>query len=239
MSILERLIGRLKGQPDYRLDTRYGGAELARILYYRTLQVGRGLRHRPWIHMSGGLLLAGRGVVIEHAALVHAGPQLILEDRVFINALSERGVVFGRNCTVGRDTVIVCTGVVRHKGVGLLLGDRSAIGPQSFLGGQGGIVIGSDVIMGPGVRIFSENHEFADLTVPIRLQGDKREGVMIEDDCWIGAGVTIVDGVTVGRGTVVAAGAVVTRSLPPYSLAAGVPARVLRNRRDISAKSAL
>jgi len=237
-TLLERLIGRLKGQPKYRFESGYTSGELRRIVYYRSLQVVRGLLHRPWLHMSGGLLLAGRGVLIEHGGLVHAGPHLILEDHVFINALSERGVVFGRNCTVGRDTVIMCTGVVRRKGVGLRLGDHSAIGPQSFLGAQGGIAIGSDVIMGPGVRIFSENHEFADVTVPIRAQGERREAVMIEDDCWIGAGVTILDGVTIGRGTVVAAGAVVTHSLPPYSVVAGVPARALKNRRGISGKKA-
>jgi hypothetical protein len=110
------------------------------------------------------------------------------------------------------------------------IGDRSAVGAGSFIGGQGGVSIGDDVIMGAGVRIFSENHEYQALDRPIRAQGETRRGVAIDDDCWIGAGTTIVDGVSVGTGCVIAAGAVVTRSVPPFTIAAGVPARAIGSR---------
>ena len=104
------------------------------------------------------------------------------------------------------------------------------MGAASFLGGQGGIVIGTDVIMGPGVRIFSENHRTDAMDRPIRAQGVTRATVRIDDDCWIGAGATILAGVTIGTGSVVAAGAVVTHDVPPWSVVAGVPARVVRSR---------
>ena len=115
-------------------------------------------------------------------------------------------------------------------GEGITIGDRSAVGAGSFLGGQGGIWIGRDVIMGPGVRIFSENHNYGDVEQPIRAQGQTRAAVAIDNDCWIGGGATILAGVTIGRGSVIAAGAVVTRDVPEYSVAGGVPARVLRSR---------
>ena len=177
-----------------------------------------------------GAVFRGRGVVIEHAAGLAAGTGLILEDGVHINALARDGILLGRNVTIAKRAILTCTGVLAEIGTGISIGDRSAIGAGSFLGGQGGIRIGNDVIMGAGVRIFSENHNFDSLDQPIRTQGVSRKGVTIGDDCWIGASVTIVDGANIGAGCVIAAGAVVTSTIPARSVAAGVPARVVRAR---------
>jgi acetyltransferase-like isoleucine patch superfamily enzyme len=167
---------------------------------------------------------------LEFGFMIQTGAGLILEDDVKINALSAHGISFGNNVTIGRGAILVCTGVVANKGEGILIGSNSAVGALSFLGGQGGIRIGNNVIMGPSVRIFSENHNFEDPAVPIRKQGESRQGVVIEDDCWIGAGATILDGATIGTGSVVAAASVVTRSVPPFSVVAGVPAKVIKSR---------
>jgi len=120
-------------------------------------------------------------------------------------------------------------------GEGFVMGDRSSIGPGCFIGCSGYIEIGADVMLGPGVRIFSENHVFADTTATIKSQGVERGTTTIEDDCWIGSGATVTSGVRIGAGSVVAAGSVVTRDVPPMSIVAGVPARVLRTRTDMSA----
>lgn len=126
--------------------------------------------------------------------------------------------------------VLSCTGVIANKGVGIVIGNNSAVGAQSFLGGQGGIVIGNDVIMGPQVKIFSENHNYALPDMLIRKQGESRKGVVIGDNCWVGAGAIILDGVTLAEGCVIAAGAVVTKSMPANSVVAGVPAKVIQTR---------
>jgi acetyltransferase-like isoleucine patch superfamily enzyme len=80
------------------------------------------------------------------------------------------------------------------------------------------------------VNIHSENHNFSDATRLIKDQGVRYEGVLVEDDVWIGSKATILDGVTLGQGAVIGAGAVVTRSVPAYAIAAGVPARVIGQR---------
>ena len=232
LGLVERTIAILKKDPAYRFKVNYSLRQLLYILVYRGFQALRGIRIKMLIKVPG-LMFCGRSVVVEHGYQITSGANLILEDMVHINALSEKGITFGRNVTVAKGTVIVCTGVVANRGVGLKIGDHSAIGAQSFLGAQGGITIGNDVIMGPGVRIFSENHNFNLFDCPIRKQGESRLPVDIEDDCWVGSCVTILGGVRIGSGTVIAAGSVVTKDIPKNSIVAGVPAKIIRKRQDI------
>ena len=234
--VVERAIAGLKREPAYRLDANLSNRQLATILWHRTRQLVRGWPLRLSAASVHGPVFRGRHVVVEHAAQLRSGASLILEDNVFINALSRDGILLGSNVTIARGATLMCTGVIAELGVGITVGDRVAIGAGSFLAGQGGIRIGNDVLTGPGVRILSENHEFDDRTRLIRSQGVKRLGISIGDDCWIGAGVTIVDGVHIGSGCIVAAGAVVTHDLPPRVVAAGVPARVIRGRGSSSVR---
>lgn len=123
--------------------------------------------------------------------------------------------------------------VERHArfGRGVTLGDRSGIGINASIGEQ--THIGSDVMMGPDCVIYTRNHRFDRLDIPMREQGyGPVEPVVIGDDCWIGGRVTILPGVHIGNGAVIAAGAVVTKDVPPYAVVGGVPARVIRNRKD-------
>ena len=231
MSVLrravERIVAWLKREPGYRIAPDLDDAQLAIVLWHRGGQLARGLTLRRRVR---GVVLRGRGVRIAHARQLSAGTCLILEDGVSIDALSRDGIALGRNVTIARGAVLVATGVLAELGVGIRVGDRSAVGAGAFLGGQGGITIGDDVIMGPHVRIFSENHAFGDVRQSIRTQGTRREAVTIANDCWIGAGATILAGVTIGAGCVIAAGAVVTRDVAPRSVMAGVPARVMGAR---------
>lgn len=123
--------------------------------------------------------------------------------------------------------------VERHArfGRGVTLGDRSGIGINASIGEQ--THIGSDVMMGPDCVIYTRNHRFDRLDIPMREQGyGPVEPVEIGDDCWIGGRVTILPGVHVGNGTVIAAGAVVTKDVPPYAVVGGVPAKIIYNRKD-------
>lgn len=231
-SLVEGVVGRLKGEPRYAMSSRYATTELATILWHRGRQMLRGLPLRMRARGVRGIVFRGRRVVVEHARLFSAGAGLILEDGAYINALSSEGISVGTNVTVGRGATLIGTGVIAHVGVGIRMGHRCAIGAGSFLGGQGGITLGDDVILGPAVRLLSENHVFSAAGVPIRAQGATRRGIIIGNDCWIGAGVTVVDGVSIGPGCVIGAGAVVVRSLPPRTVAAGVPAHAIRQRTD-------
>jgi acetyltransferase-like isoleucine patch superfamily enzyme len=231
--IIERLIRILKNNPDYRWDSRYSARDLFVISFDRGLQILRGLYLKLFLKKSGGLVFIGRNVKVRHGYLLSAGKNLILEDNVSVNALSTEGITMGDHVSIARDSILFATGVIAHKGKGIHIGDRTGISARAYFAGQGGISIGKDVIMGPNVQIFSENHNFSDLDLTIKEQGVTKTPVVIGDNCWIGAGVTILAGVHIGDGCVIAASSVVSKSIPPNSIVAGVPAKVIKSRESI------
>ncbi|HYW18453.1 MAG TPA: acyltransferase [Nodularia sp. (in: cyanobacteria)] len=108
--------------------------------------------------------------------------------------------------------------------------DETFIAPDVCIAGPGNIKIGKHCMIASHTGIYANNHKFADPTKPIRDQGVTRKGIVIEDDCWLGHGVTVLDGVTIGKGSVIGAGSVVNKNIPPYSVAVGVPVRVIKSR---------
>ncbi len=128
---------------------------------------------------------------------------------------------------------------VRFRGIGgISIGDNVGIGTDDFLQGAGGITIGDSSFLGPGVKIWSASHVYADVGVPVQSQGYEYKSVDIGDDVWIGAGAFIMPGARIGKGCVISAGAVVAgKEIPPYSILAGNPARLI-GRRDGSASPA-
>lgn len=92
------------------------------------------------------------------------------------------------------------------------------------------IVIEDDVLLGSGIHIYVDNHEFSDISMPIYYQGySEFSGVTIKKGCWIGANVIILPGVTIGENAVVAAGAVVTKDVEPRTIVGGNPAKLIRS----------
>lgn len=147
----------------------------------------------------------------------------------YVDALSREGLVLGHGFSLGRQASIECTGTLQSLGKGLTTGDNVGIGSFSFLGCAGGIIIGADTILGNYVSMHAENHNYAELGVPVRLQGVNHKGIVIGRNCWIGAKATILDGVEIGDDCIVAAGAVVREGqYVAGSLLAGVPAKVVK-----------
>ena len=108
----------------------------------------------------------------------------------------------------------------------VIIGDHTRVGLHNTIIGP--VSIGNHVNLAQGITVTALNHNFSDAGKRIDTQGVSTTPVVIEDDVWIGANAVILPGVTIGQHSVVAAGAVVTKEVPPHSLVAGVPAKVIR-----------
>ncbi|HFD39807.1 MAG TPA: acyltransferase [Anaerolineae bacterium] len=249
------------GKPQYQTATMRGGLRRNMIRYKNRVTGGGGWGRffwqgtvltllsplptiafsvlRPWAYRSV-LGAVGRGCLIE------PGVRLLVPRRIFLG----NRVMVGEDCFLdantpqGRielqDDVWLSRGSYIVAGQAEVVIEPSAyIGHRSLLYGHAGIRIGRDALLANDVQLICGNHTFARRDIPIRAQPPEGAPIVIGDDVWLGASVIVLGGVTVGRGAVVAAGAVVTRDLPPYSIARGVPARVVGMRGEESSPDTL
>jgi acetyltransferase-like isoleucine patch superfamily enzyme len=131
-----------------------------------------------------------------------------------------------RKFSLGNHSVIEDFSTINN-GVGdVIIGNNTLIGMSNVIIGP--VTIGNNVIFAQNIVASGLNHTYTDITIPIREQKTVTAPIIIEDDCWIAANAVITAGVTIGKHSVVAAAAVVTKDIPPYSVAAGNPARVIK-----------
>jgi acetyltransferase-like isoleucine patch superfamily enzyme len=191
--------------------------------------VGIGLRavaYRLIMRLEGAVAIE-RGVRIRFADQIRLGRGVYLDEGVYLHACPG-GIQIGENSLVMHHAELHVYNFRDLPHAGIAIGRDSLIGEFNVLRGQGGITIGDRVYTSPLVQLAAVNHVYADPTRPFVEQGITARGIVVEDDVWIGAGAIVTDGVRIGQGAVVAAGAVVTRDVPPHTVVAGVPARVVK-----------
>jgi acetyltransferase-like isoleucine patch superfamily enzyme len=174
-----------------------------------------------------GIVAIEKGVRIRFADRIRLGRGAYLDEGVYLHACPA-GIDIGENTLVMHHAELHVYNFRDLPHAGIKIGRESLIGEFNVLRGQGGITIGDRVYTSPLVQMAAVDHVFSDPTRPFVEQGITARGIVVEDDVWIGAGVIVIDGVRVGRGAVVAAGAVVTQDVPPHTVVAGIPARVVK-----------
>jgi galactoside O-acetyltransferase len=139
-------------------------------------------------------------------------------------------IKIGARFSLGRQCKLYCQDP--ENGSQLVIGDRVALNDNVMINADcgGKITIGNDVLIGPNTVIRAADHRFSDFGRPIVEQGHIGGSIDIGDDVWIGANAVILPNVRIGRGTVIGAGSVVNADVPDYSVAVGVPARVVKSR---------
>ena len=201
------------------------------ILCRTGVKVIRGCFKKLFLKETHGMLLVGKGVQISHGKHIRCGKNVKFEDFAEIHGLCCNGLNFGDYVTISRGVMIRPSSYYGGDyGIGLTIGEHSSIGPYGYVGCSGRIVIGKNVMFGPKCSLFAENHVFSNTDNSIKSQGVQQKGITIEDDCWIGSNVIILDGVTIGKGSVIGAGTLVSKDVPAGSVVVDKREKMVRER---------
>jgi uncharacterized protein (TIRG00374 family) len=177
----------------------------------------------------------GRSLSLQHSGKITIGKKCVIDEYCKLSAQGggDSEIILGDEVLLGRGTVL---GTREGR---IEIGDFSNIGANCRMGTTSQIKLGKYVLLAANCYIGGAQHRFDRLDVPIMRQGyQSRGGVVIEDNVWLGAGVTVLDGVRIGSGSVIGAGSVVTKDIPPNSIAIGVPAKIKGSRIELKADDA-
>jgi acetyltransferase-like isoleucine patch superfamily enzyme len=225
--VINNILERFKGS-SYKLDPKVPKLYLTNYILKRALMTVKGSCCRV---KRKGVLFIGYNVRIKSKGSIQVGKTVTIDDGCYIDGLSTNGIILGNNVSIGKRTVIECSGSLKILGKGLIVGNNVGLGRDCFYGCAGGVEIGEDTIIGNFVSFHAENHNYEDRSISIKDQGVNQKGIKVGKDCWIGAKATILDGVTIGDGCIITAGAVMTAGhYEEFNIYGGVPARLLKKR---------
>lgn len=186
---------------------------------------------RRLLGRTGRNVIFGRSMTLRHPRRIQVGSNVVFDDYVVLDAKGRdnSGIDIADNVIVGRGAVISC------KNGTISIGENTNIAMGCFIQSAREVIIGKNVLFAAYCYVIGGgNHRSERTDIPIIAQGQIVRGVWIEDNCWIGAGAKIQDGVTIGHDSIIGSGAVVTKNIPPFSVAVGVPARVVKDRRKLA-----
>lgn len=188
----------------------------------------RGVFFKNLLGKVGSNVVFGRNITLRHPRKIHLGNNVVIDDYVVLDAKGEnnKGIFIGDNVTIGRYSIMSC------KNGDLNIGDNVIIGSSSYIQSGKTVSIGKNVGIGAYCFIIGGGeHEISRTDIPALAQGLIVKDITIEDNAMIGTGSKIKGGVTIGRDAFIGAGAMVTKSIPEFSVAVGVPAKVIRKRK--------
>jgi len=182
------------------------------------------------LQRCGKGVVFGRDVVIRHGLKICIGNKVVVDDGCVLDARGEhnQGISIGDRVILGRHTILGC------KDGDIIIADNVGIGTFSMIHAVGGnqVVLEESALLAPHVYLVGGGtHSFADTAVAITEQDlIYKGGIRLGRNCWLGARVTVLDGAAIGHDAVIGAGAVVTENIPAFSIAVGVPAKVIKQR---------
>jgi len=170
----------------------------------------------------------GINVALRHPHKIEIGDNVIIDDNCLLDAKGKdnAGIRIGNGVFLGRNSILSC------KNGDIVLGENVNIGFNCELFSGSRVTLGNDTLVAAYCYFIGGDHNPMDVEASVTRQGSRSEGISVGEKCWFGAGVKVLDAVTIGRNSIIGAGAVVTRSVPEYAMAVGIPAKVVRDRRE-------
>jgi acetyltransferase-like isoleucine patch superfamily enzyme len=170
----------------------------------------------------------GANIVLRHPHKIHIGNNVVVDDNCCLDAKgsTNRGITIADGVFVGRNTILSC------KNGNIDLGEEANIGFNVEIFSAADVHVGARTLIAAYTYLVGGDHLFDRVDVPVLHQGRTARGIDVGDNVWLGAHVVVTDGSRIGRDAVVGAGAVVIGDLPEFAIAAGVPARIVRDRRE-------
>lgn len=189
---------------------------LFRNLFYPLLlkKVGKGV-------------IFGRAITLRHPYKITIESDVVIDDYCVLDAkgLDNKGIYIKEQVFIGRNSILSC------KNGDIILEKNVNIGFNSEIFSGSEVTVGENTLIAAYVYIIGGGHDYSRTDIPISEQNKPSHGIKIEKNCWIGAGAKIFDNTTIGKETIIGAGSVVSKDIPPHSIAAGIPARVARSRK--------
>jgi acetyltransferase-like isoleucine patch superfamily enzyme len=169
----------------------------------------------------------GKSVTIRHPHKISIEDDVAIDDYCVLDAkgLENDGIYISKNVFIGRGSILSC------KNGDIILEKNVNIGFNSEIFSGSKVVVGENTLIAAYVYIIGGGHDYSRVDIPITEQEKISHGIKIERNCWIGAGVKVFDNVTIGEDTIIGAEAVVSKDIPAFSIAAGIPARVVKSRK--------
>jgi len=225
-------------------EVMVGSGSLFRLFYFEWCMMlsiipgalGMALRKIFWPGLFGscgrGVMFAA-GIVVRHPHRIHLRDNVVISEQCILDgraADEETAIFLGENVIMSNQVMLSC------KDGKISIGGNTGINAQTIIQSTNHcpVKIGRDCIIGQQCFIVGGgSYHYDRLDVPIREQGIRQDGgVEIKDNVWLGGNVTVLGGTTINPGSVIGAGAVVTRSVPEYSVCMGIPAKVVKNRKE-------
>jgi acetyltransferase-like isoleucine patch superfamily enzyme len=170
----------------------------------------------------------GANIVLRHPRKIRIGDNVVIDDQCCLDAkgTTNSGIEIRDGAFVGRNTILSC------KNGDILLDDEANVGFNVEVFSAATVRVGKRVLIAAYTYLVGGDHLFDRVDVPVLHQGRTARGIEVDDHVWLGAHVVVTDGSRVGRDAIVGAGSVVIGEIPDFHIAAGSPARIIRDRRS-------
>ena len=187
----------------------------------------RGKLYPALLKHCGKNVVFGANVTLRHPHKIEIGDNVVIDDNCLLDAKGSdnKGITVGNGVFIGRNSILSC------KNGDIILQDNVNIGFNCEIFSASTVTLGPNTLVAAYCYFIGGGHDYDDPEIPVLDQGRRSYGITVGEAAWFGAGVKVLDRVKIGSNSIIGAGAVVTKNIPEYAIAAGIPACVTRDRR--------